>query len=251
MSAAKRRSLPEAGEWCSLPRREERCAYPTSGTRVHDREIVKLIHYRCRCRHRATSSERSTAISIALAAASSAHCLRAEVLTTEAQNGNSLTAFGGAHLRALGGVKPPTSDRLSQQVVARDTHRKSTLDDTGAETPALPLSGGRSRRIPDQADRAQSRQILRPPGAESDRQFVVTPETGHFAPESPTWLPISSPTSTGGYPGPSETIQDKLVLRASSRRGHPLSCSLSGSGGNDRSASRLEGAELSPHRHVI
>jgi len=49
-------------------------------------------------------------------------CQRAEVFTTDAGNGNSLSAFGGARLRALGGVRPPTSDRLSQQVVARDTH---------------------------------------------------------------------------------------------------------------------------------
>jgi len=34
---------------------------------------------------------------------------------------------GPTNLRALGGVRPPTNDQLSQQVVARDTRRKRTL----------------------------------------------------------------------------------------------------------------------------
>lgn len=40
--------------------------------------------------------------------------------------GRTVQRFGPTHRRSPGGVKRSTSDRLSQQVVARDTHRKRT-----------------------------------------------------------------------------------------------------------------------------
>ena len=55
---------------------------------------------------------------------------------------------------SAGGLPPGAACRI-----------KPSINDTGAETPALPLSGGYNRRIPDQAARAHSRQILHPRAA--------------------------------------------------------------------------------------